>query len=342
MSESSSDSSCPDRWVFYCDRPEWKDVTPLAQEEGPSPVAAIAYSAKFRDVYGYMRAVIKNKEISERALELTTDALELNPANYTVWQYRRLLLKELNKDLHDEFDYINQMIEDSAKNYQVWHHRMVLVEWLNDPSMELDFLKEALSADPKNYHAWKHRQWVIKTFNLFGSEMEFTESLIEDDLRNNSAWNQRYFVALHTGILSDPDRTRKEIDFAMKAILKATLNESSWNYLRGLLIHMDKGLLEEDVVDFCEKLYASGNRSRHLLAMLVDIALEDEDTKNDERALQLCEELAKRYDHIREKYWNYIAVSVKKKISSTSTTNHKSTENETSRGCEQIEDTVNL
>uniref|UniRef100_A0A0A9Z7A1 Protein farnesyltransferase/geranylgeranyltransferase type-1 subunit alpha n=1 Tax=Lygus hesperus TaxID=30085 RepID=A0A0A9Z7A1_LYGHE len=325
MSETSSEGSDGDRWVFYCDRPDWKDVTPVKQEEGPSPVVSIAYNAKFKDVYDYMRAVLKSNEISERAFHLTKDALELNPANYTVWQYRRLLLKELKKDLREEFQYVSQLIDEYPKNYQIWHHRMVMVEWMNDPSMELEFLKEVLYNDPKNYHAWKHRQWVIKTFNLFDNELEYTESLIRDDLRNNSAWNQRYFVILHTGKLSDPDQIRKEISFALKAILKTTLNESAWNYMRGLLIHMEEGVLESEVVEFCEKLYASGNKSPHLLGMLIDMAIEGDDPKQHERALQLCSELANRYDHVRAKYWNYMGTIVKEKMNSLKVTDQTAT-----------------
>lgn len=62
-----------------------------------------------------------------RALELTKEALRLNAANYTVWQYRRDILKALNTDFEEELAY-TEMI-DNPKNYQVWYHRRVIVEW---------------------------------------------------------------------------------------------------------------------------------------------------------------------------------------------------------------------
>jgi len=35
-------------WVFYKDREDWKDVTPVVQDDGPFPVVQIAYTDKCR------------------------------------------------------------------------------------------------------------------------------------------------------------------------------------------------------------------------------------------------------------------------------------------------------
>lgn len=30
--------------MLYCENPDWKDVTPVAQDDGPNPLVPIAYA----------------------------------------------------------------------------------------------------------------------------------------------------------------------------------------------------------------------------------------------------------------------------------------------------------
>lgn len=70
--------------------------------------------------------------------------------------------------------------------------------------------------------------------------------------------------------------------------------------------------LNQQVVDFCEELYASGVRSPYLLAFLIDLYQErrlssdnDED-ELEEKVSELCKQMITTHDTIRAKYWEYI------------------------------------
>jgi len=103
------------------------------------------------------RTVLTTKEYSTRAFDLTTEILEQNAGNYTVWQYRRECLLQLKTDLQLELDYLDTYADDNPKNYQIWYHRRVIVQHANDPTRELGFTFKVFEDDAKNYHAWAHR-----------------------------------------------------------------------------------------------------------------------------------------------------------------------------------------
>lgn len=219
------------------ERPEWSDVTPLPQDDGPNPIVAIAYKEDFAEVMNYFRAVYRADERSPRSLDLTAEAIAINPGNYTVWHFRRLILEALNVNLHDELNFLDDIAESNTKNYQIWHHRRWVAQKLGTDASrkEIEFTKNILSLDSKNYHAWSHRQWVLQALGGWEDELDYCHELLEEDVFNNSAWNQRYFVITRSPLLGGLKAMREsEVSYTVEAILAHPENESSWRYLRGL------------------------------------------------------------------------------------------------------------
>ncbi|CAF2150991.1 hypothetical protein HID58_001965 [Brassica napus] len=226
-----------DATVPLSERPEWSDVVPLSQDDGPNPVVPIAYKEDFRETMDYFRAIYRSDERSPRALRLTEEALRLNSGNYTVWHFRRLVLEELDHDLYEELKFIESIAEDNSKNYQLWHHRRWVAEKLGPDvaGKELDFTRSILSVDAKHYHAWSHRQWALQALGGWENELDYCHELLEADVFNNSAWNQRYYVITRSPSLGGLKPMREsEVSYTVKAILANPGNESSWRYLKAL------------------------------------------------------------------------------------------------------------
>lgn len=297
-------------FVPFAERPEWTDVTPIAQDDGPSPVCPIAYTEQFRDVMDYFRAIIHKDERSERAFRLTTEVLSHNPANYTAWTFRRVLLHDLQKDLQEEMQYTRDMARENQKNYQIWYHRRILCERLQDASQELDFTAEMLDLDAKNYHAWAHRQWAIKEFGLWDEELVYIDLLLRQDIRNNSVWNQRFFVVSHTESWK-PEVREREMNYALSAIQKAPNNQSPWNYLRGVLRgekYSSFPSLKPKMLEYAQKYPTCP----HVLAFLVDLYRQEKTSSSLEEAAKLCDTLSEKLDEIHVHYWKYLKGVVSK------------------------------
>ena len=301
-----------DKMGKYSENPAWDDVVPLPTDEGgPNPMAAIAYSDEYAETMSYLRAIMAANEYSDRALELTEDLIDMNPAHYTVWLYRAQCLFALNSDLKQELEWLNETALDHQKNYQIWHHRMLIVDKLDSCEGEGEFVERMFEKDAKNYHVWSYRQWMLRRFGLWEKgELEFTEKLIEKDVRNNSAWNHRWCVINGREVEGVPGVTdemirEREVEFAKQAVEKAPQNQCPWNYLRGIAKEsgMPLASLKDFVSQYARVDSSDAVLSSHALNLLADIYAEEEGGK--QQAGEALDMLAHKYDPIRKNYWDY-------------------------------------
>ena len=285
---------------------DFSDVTPVPQDDGPAPVAKIAYSAAYRELMDYFRAMMATEEYSERSLALTGEILHHNAANYTVWHFRRLALLALKKSVTEELDFMDKFATENPKNYQIWHHRREMAKLSEDGCRELEFTSAIFELDSKNYHAWAHRQWVLKHYGIWDNEIEYVEGLLLEDVRNNSAWNQRWYVIHNQSQDSnekiDAERLAEEIDFVFETLETSGVksNESAWNYLRGIAVEHEQtqGAVQSRLRSFLEE-HKSNVFAISLLADL--LVMEGSSVALEEARGHFS--LLCALDAVREKFW---------------------------------------
>ena len=308
----------------------FSDITPIPQNDGAQPVCRIDYKPDFTLAYDYMRAILKADERSDRALQLTTICLQLNPANYTVWHFRRLCLEKIGlteQIIQRDLELAAQLGGSNPKNYQIAFHRRFLLEasGLDEEKArrELDYIATVLAEDGKNYHMWSSRQWIIRTIGVeqfFIDEIKYSNELIVEDCRNNSAWNQRWF-AVHRGTrdaLSD-EMARQEAEYAIEMASIDPYNESPWRYLIGILKEQQSPDSPAMVTHYhhaatgLKQVLQDAGRDPdacvNLNSALIDMLEMSGDTATSEdcldEAMELCRTMATKYDLIRCKYWNF-------------------------------------
>lgn len=61
-------------------------------------------------------------EASDRVFALTENLIKMNPANYSVWNYRMqaLMLMDSDDAFRRELDFLDHLAHANMKNYQVW------------------------------------------------------------------------------------------------------------------------------------------------------------------------------------------------------------------------------
>jgi len=239
---------------------DWKDVTPVYQQDGNNPLCPILYDTKceyryysdndlasdqhlFTSHYFFsdsssmdlLRSFLSSPEPerSPRALALTEHLIRLNASNYTVWHYRAYILlgSEALNSSHALFQLSQSILNDQNP---------LLKKTLEE---ELDFIEILANENMKGYQVWQHRRLILTALSDPSKELSFIEKGLERDSKNYHTWVYRQWVLSYFGGIPTTSGGEKKDGESINSNQCSKLYPEVWD---GELDYVER-LLTEDI-----------------------------------------------------------------------------------------------
>ena len=187
---------------------------------------------------------MKKSEFSIELLQQISKLLQTNPEYYTMWNYRRLILRHL----------FSQSVKDGS-NLPPSEERTIDVQSVDALiSDDLDFLFPLLRKFPKCYWIWSYRLWILGEATrllppsdaraYWQRELSLASKMLNLDNRNFHGWGYRRIVveALESQKLSpegnSSNLTENEFAYTTKMIESNLSNFSAWHYRSKIIVKL--------------------------------------------------------------------------------------------------------
>ena len=246
------------------------------KREEQSEASKQLLAAKIGAYKGLMEACLKlrgGKVYTAEALKMTDKILMINPEFYTMWNYRREILKHLIEQeeglmvwdagacggvaypkgavslryTEAELLFNARIIETrDHKSYSVWHNRRLLLSSLSPEDQlrhlrnELLLIARLLKVDDRNFHCWGHRSFVttkLREVEAYSDreELSFTRQRVEANFSNYSAYHARSKVLLQGTPEEQAKKVSAELEMVQNAFYTEAGDQSGWMYALWLL-----------------------------------------------------------------------------------------------------------
>ncbi|KAJ5662745.1 hypothetical protein N7462_011671 [Penicillium macrosclerotiorum] len=218
------------------------------------------------DDYKALERLVSEKvaehEYTADTLRKTSDLLSRNPEYYTIWNYRRQVLRhqfseaealpekeasnQIAELIKNDLMFLIPLLRSFPKCYWIWNYRL----WLLDEGRrllplalarqfwqeELALVSKMLTLDGRNFHGWGYRRLVVETLRQLGTpveaasmtqmEFEYAKKMIGANLSNFSAWHYRTKLIhqlLEEQTASDEER-RRMLDEELSLVHQALID----------------------------------------------------------------------------------------------------------------------